>query len=504
MGSGTGKEGGDRLRQKAASGASVTLSAHLLGRGLTFGFRLTASRVLGANGYGILALALAVSNLAGRFGAFGFDRAALRFGAEAQGKQDLGAAGRMWRASLLVAALGGITLAAAIWLFAPDIADYFKKSQLVVPLRALAVSIPFIALTNTGAASLQSVQRIFMMVLFTFIIPPAVALATLGFGYLLGWSDVTWAAIALGAGWGIAGLAAMIATLRASRGVGGPRFESRVARYAATVVLVTGTAQIVWYIDRFMLARFGTATDVGTYDVAATLALQIAGVLAALAPTFTALVGTLFFSEQKSYLQSLYQTATRWAVALTIPMFLVICFSGEPMLRLFGAEFADAHWVLVVLAAGQLVSTAAGSVGQILMMTNREGLVFLNNVLVGGLNIAGNYLLIPRYGTLGAALSTACSLSLMNLLAVVELWTIHRLQPVSRAWSRPFGAAILGVLVGALLTWALPSGLIGQLSAGTGALVTYFFVMWKLGLLPEDEAVVTPVLRRMSGWFNRS
>lgn len=502
-GSGTGEETGDGLRRKAASGASVTLSAHILGRGLTFGFRLMASRVLGANGYGILALALAVSNLAGRFGALGFDRAALRFGAEAHGKKDHAAAGRAWRASLLVAGLGGSVLGALVWALAPEIAVYFRKAELVVPLRALAAAIPLIALTNTGGASLQSVQRIAMMVFFTFIVPPAVALVTLGSGYLLGLKDVAWAAIALGAGWGVAGLGATIATLTTSKGAGRPHIRPRMARYAATVVLVTGTAQVVWYIDRFMLARFGTATDVGTYDVAATLALQIGGVLAALAPTFTALVGSLFYSEQQSKLQSLYQTATRWAVALTLPMFLVLCFSGDSILRLFGPEFTDARWVLVVLAAGQLVSTAAGSVGQILMMTNREGLVFLNNALVGGLNIAGNYVLIPQLGILGAALSTACSVSLMNIVAVLELWMIHRLQPASLAWVRPFGSAAGGAFVGVALALAVP-GVLGQLAASAGALITYVGIMWKLGTLPEDEVVVSPLLRRIRSVFDRS
>lgn len=494
---------GDRIRRKAASGAGITLAAHLIGRALAFGFRVGATRMLGADAYGLLALAVAVANLAGRFGALGFDRAALRFGAEGHGKRELGEAALAWRASLVVAFLGSTLLAALVWAFAPAISEYFHQPTLTLPVRMSALSIPFIALTNTGAASLQSIQRIAAMVLFTFVIPPAVTLALLGVWSLAGWTDVTWVAIAIGLGWVVAGVGATVETLRASRGVGRFVLRAAVVRYAATVVLVTGTQQIAWYIDRFMLARLGTAADVGTYDVAATLATQLAGVLAALAPAFTAMVGSLFFSEDKGHLLSLYQTATRWTVALTLPMFLGLSFASDALLSIFGDEFREGRWVLVVLAASQVVSVSAGSVGQLLMMTNREGLVFVNNLLVGALNVLGNYLLIPRYGVLGAAISTAASLSIMNVVAVLELWKIHGLQPLNRASSRPYGAALAALAVGGGLAWLLPPGWVGQLVAAGGAVATYALVMVRLGLLPEDEAVIGPLIRRVRRLFGR-
>ncbi|MCA9606459.1 MAG: flippase [Myxococcales bacterium] len=491
------EEAGERLHQKAASGASVTLVAHMAGRGLAFVFRVLATRVLGADGYGVLALAIAASNLAGRLGALGFDRVALRFGAEGHGRKDLAEAGRVWRLSLVTSFVGATVLGAVVWVFAAEIAEYFHEPDLVTPLRITAVSVPFIALTNTATAALQSVQRIVLMVLYLFVLPPLIAVVVLAIAEVGGWGDATWAAVALGVGWAVAGVGAAVSTLRASRGAGRPILRGPMVRYAATVVLVTGTAQIVWYIDRFMIGRMRTTADVGTYDVAANLAMQIAGVLAALAPTFTAMVGSLFFAEEKSQLQSLYQTSTRWAVALTLPMFLAVCFASEPMLRLFGPEFGAARWVLVVLAAGQLVNTAAGSVGQVLMMTNHERLVFLNNALVGGVNVVGNYWLIPRYGILGAALSTSGALSLMNLVAVAELWAIHRLQPISRAWIRPLGSALVGGGVGLGLWLVLPDGWIGEVVAATGAVLGYGLVMFRLGLVPEDEAVVGPLVRKL-------
>lgn len=489
---------GDGLRRRAAAGAGVTLVAHLLGRAATFAFRIVATRVLGAESWGILALAVAVANLSGRFGALGFDRVALRFGAEGHGRRDLAEAGRVWRASLAAAWLGATLLGAAIWICAPALAVYFHQPGLAVPLRALALSIPFIALTNTGAASLQSVQRVAAMAFYALVIPPVVALGVLGGCLLLGLADVTWVAAALAAGWAVAGVGATLATLRASRGSGLPSVGWRIVRFAGTVVLVTGTAQIVWYIDRFMLARMGSASDVGTYDVAATLAQQLAGILAAIAPTFSAMAGSLFFARERSHLLSLYQSATRWSVALTLPMFLALSFAAEPLLAVFGPEFTDARWALVVLAAGQLASTAAGSVGQVLVMTNREGLVFLNNLLVGVLNVVGNWLLIPRYGILGAAVSTSCALAIMNVVAVLELWVIHGLQPFNRNSVRPFAFAVLGGAIGAGFLLTSP-GWFGQLAGAVAAVGGYLLLMLRFGMLPEDQAITGPILRKLRG-----
>lgn len=59
-------------------------------------------------------------------------------------------------------------------------------------------------------------------------------------------------------------------------------------------------------------------------------------------------------------------------------------------------------------------------------MTGHEKLMRNNMIFSAALNLAGNLLLVPLFGALGAAISTAFSISVMKIIA----WWIarHRLQ----------------------------------------------------------------------------
>ena len=71
------------------------------------------------------------------------------------------------------------------------------------------------------------------------------------------------------------------------------------------------------------------------------------------------------------------------------------------------------------LSAGQFVNVATGSVGYLLMMCGHEKLMRNNIAFAAFFNVVMNLILIPTLGINGAAISTATSLALMNLVSVV-------------------------------------------------------------------------------------
>ena len=76
---------------------------------------------------------------------------------------------------------------------------------------------------------------------------------------------------------------------------------------------------------------------------------------------------------------------------------------------------------LKILCIGQLVNASVGSVGVLLDMTGNEkdsaGAIGLG----AGANVALNALLIPRYGVEGAAIATATSIVIRNILLSVRV-----------------------------------------------------------------------------------
>lgn len=103
------------------------------------------------------------------------------------------------------------------------------------------------------------------------------------------------------------------------------------------------------------------------------------------------------------------------------PLLLVILLFPEWLMSFFGEEFREASTALVILALGQFVNIATGSVGYLLSMTGHEKDVRNNVFVSAALGIGLGFALIPAYGLTGAASATAIAIASQNLLGVYQV-----------------------------------------------------------------------------------
>nr|WP_277879386.1 polysaccharide biosynthesis C-terminal domain-containing protein [Coleofasciculus sp. FACHB-712] len=86
---------------------------------------------------------------------------------------------------------------------------------------------------------------------------------------------------------------------------------------------------------------------------------------------------------------------------------------------LFGSSFVEGLPALVILTVGQMVNALSGSVGFLMTMTGhqREAALIIGSSAI--LNVVLNAALIPYLGINGAALSTALTTALWNIIMLV-------------------------------------------------------------------------------------
>lgn len=104
-------------------------------------------------------------------------------------------------------------------------------------------------------------------------------------------------------------------------------------------------------------------------------------------------------------------------IMFAAPVLLLFIVAPSWVMGLFGPEFTTGGTVLLVLALGQFINVATGSVGFVLIMTGNERLARNNTVIAATVSLVLNVLLIPRLGALGAAIATAASIASLNLSA---------------------------------------------------------------------------------------
>jgi len=164
--------------------------------------------------------------------------------------------------------------------------------------------------------------------------------------------------------------------------------------------------------------------QIGVYRVAAQVVVLasfgLQSVNMVVAPRFA----TFYTQGQKEKLQYLVTNSAR--VILVFNLFVTAGFVvlGQKFLHVvFGDSYAAAYIPLLVMLGGQVVNSAAGSVGTLLNMTGHENYTAAGMAVAALVNIALNLLLIPDWGIVGSAWATTISLVIWN---GALWWAVHK------------------------------------------------------------------------------
>jgi O-antigen/teichoic acid export membrane protein len=122
--------------------------------------------------------------------------------------------------------------------------------------------------------------------------------------------------------------------------------------------------------------------------------------------------------KHKNYekLQILVNSITLYSSLLTFLIGIIIYAFRFSILNLFGNEFLIGSLPLLFLLIAQFINVLTGPVGQLLNMGGHHRTALKCGIFSAGLNLALNYMWIPSYGLMGAAIASSISIVLNNLL----------------------------------------------------------------------------------------
>lgn len=278
-------------------------------------------------------------------------------------------------------------------------------------------------------------------------------------------------------------------------GWGRPDFSIAPQLVKYGLPLVPG-AFAIWglnYLDRFFIVQYSTLAELGIYTVAYRIAYQVIPLL--VKPWF-AMFGNsaseLHNMGQLKTLQSLFNRSAGLTFALGIPASFGVFLLGDRVLRLFAtAEFASGASLLIFISLGYLFSVMSSFYEIALGLIRKQYLSTVVSSIAFLVNLALNFLLIPRYGILGAAIAT---FSAFLAMLVISLYFASRFTYLKTdfAFVLKVILATLGMSIGIKLI-ALTGFLAGLniiLEIGIFSLfglVFYASLLWVFGILSKRE-----------------
>jgi O-antigen/teichoic acid export membrane protein len=481
-------------------GAIVGLAGGIVSFLLTTAYQVVIARRLGPAGFGVLALALAIASFLAEGCDLGLDYGVLRFGGIARGAHQPGTFRAILRPALRGSMLIGAGAGVALALSSSLAASLFHKPSLTPALVPLALSVPFTATTEIARAALRAMGNAVRPVASASLIGPSVRLVTGALVVALvpsppaaAWAYFTTEALLL-----FITLMMLWQILPPTDGSVFP--VRRLFRFSVPLslnrVLLYGNNQT----EIVFLGFLAPTAAIGIFGVARRLSVLVGSALmTSIATLFNPLVADLHHSNRLRELDRVFKTSTRWMLTIGLPVSLLEMLFPRAVLHIFGAGFTGGATALVILAAGQLVNVATGTISNLQAMAGYAKLTLLNSLLFLSLSVVFDLLLIPPFGLLGAAVANSSSLAIVN---VVRLWQIRKnlgLFPYDRTFWRPFAACLPTVLVAKLLVPHVVDGV------GTGALliragilgIVYLTSLLMLGIEPIDRELIRALTSRL-------
>ncbi len=173
------------------------------------------------------------------------------------------------------------------------------------------------------------------------------------------------------------------------------------------------------------------------------------------------------------------RTASIWSVLFVGPLLWSFLFFGRGWLGLIGSDVTDGAKPLGVLAATLLLALLIGPSENLLLMMGGSGRSFLNNALALSVNVALNLLLIPRHGTMGAAVAWMAALLTVRGLATRQVWSERRVLVVGpslvEAW---LVVAVVGCVTGVVARTLVGGSFAGLVLSGIATFAALLPIVW--------------------------
>ena len=168
------------------------------------------------------------------------------------------------------------------------------------------------------------------------------------------------------------------------------------------------SAWVVASSDRYVISYFLGATSVGIYSAGygiGSIILMAATVLGfVLPPTLSKLYDEGRMEEVKTHLRY----SLKYLLAATIPFVFGAAILAEPVLRIFTTpEIASkGYFVVPLVALSTLFITAYMPISHIIVLRKKTRIIGTIWVVCALVNLGLNVLVVPRFGILGAAITT--------------------------------------------------------------------------------------------------
>lgn len=339
--------------------------------------------------------------------------------------------------SLAVPLVGFVLLTAILVLFRPAIIEYFiERSELLVDyywfILPLAFFILFFHVLSSFVRALyDTVMSSFLMNIVVRSITVVILVA-----YLYGWISFYQFMILFISSYAVIMLCMFIYTLWMFEVDLKPEFRylrkslvKNMMNYSVFVFFGGIASIVVSNIDIIMLSSLAGLEDTGIYAIAFYIGSAITIPRKSIYQISSPLIADAFKNKNYNVIEDIYHQSSLNQIIAGGLLFCGVVANIENLMNILPPEYAGGALVVIVIGAANVFDMATGLNGAIILNSKHYRFDLYSTLFLIVVTVVLNYLLIPIYGILGAAIGTATAVFTYNTLKVIYVWLKLSMQP---------------------------------------------------------------------------
>lgn len=382
------------------------------------------ARSLGIESFGIYTYIITIVLFLALLASAGVPALLVRETAKLTGRCEWGCVHGIWRWGAKVVAIFSIFILIFSGLIGLLVKESNEQSDITVFFVSLFL-IPLFALSTISSSALCGLKRVVLGELSEFLIRPLlflfilISIITLDSSFkLTPVSVITIQFIAVFCSLFI-GIVILLRVLPKELSKNpAPTYDStNWLKSLAPLTLISTMAPLLQYTDILMVGIVRSTEEVALYRVAMSVSFLVAfgfhSVHSAIGPH----LAHLYHNGDIDKFRRLVTLSTRAIMLFALPVVgIMIIWGKEIIIFFYGFQYEASYLPLVILIFAHLINAAMGTVAQILNMTGHERDTAKTLMISVVLNIILNSVLIPVWGINGAALATATTIIIRNIL----------------------------------------------------------------------------------------
>lgn len=490
---------------RIVTGSGVILAGTFIGMLLDIITKKVLTSHLAPADFGTYSLALTVISITGAFATLGLNEGVPRYIAFFRGKHEEQKVHELIISAMIMGLIAGlISVLVSPSLFHALAGNGFDaQGKVLSVVKILIFAVPFTILLNLTVAIYRGFDRTSVNMYFYNIIRPV---SLLGFATIAVFIKASLKGVVL------ADLLSMIFTFsimsvyfikrppvkhkaKQERKIQFSDTTRQLIRYSFPLLITATLLNIMSWIDTIMLGYFKSAEIVGIYNAVYPLVGFLSLVVSSVGFVYVPITSRLWGQNETAPLGSIYAVMTKWCFLLTFPLFALIFVYPEYFItKLYGAQYVSGATSLRILALGFITNSYFGFNYHTLLASGDSDFLMKCSVASAGINVALNFMLIPEYGMIGAAVGTAVSFVSIEVLMTLRAWRKQNMHPFTSMYRKL--TFIVTLMVGAMLAARNAHLLTGALWEYAVFIVGYFLIVNHAKILDNTEMEMIGEIRK--------